>query len=297
MGLFVRKTLGSIAMFAAASAILTIFYWIAFTHDLWLPFVPPLGGMFVAMATVIGCMRQFERKDRQALMQLFSQHVSRPIAESMWTHREEFMDGNRPRPQKLTATVLFTDFRNFSTVSENLQPTEVMEWINDYMQSLAKHIEAHGGFINKYMGDAIMAVFGFPAALTADANIEQDAANAVHCALDMGTELRRLNSDWQKLGRAPVQMRVGIFSGPAVAGCIGSTDRLEFTVMGDTVNTAARLESYDKDYAAKDACRILIGHSTFELVDGKFATEFVQTIELKGKSRKTSIYRVLMEPM
>jgi adenylate cyclase len=113
----------------------------------------------------------------------------------------------------------------------------------------------------------------------------------------MGVELRRLNADWQKLGRSPVQMRVGIFSGPAVAGCIGSTDRLEFTVMGDTVNTAARLESFDKDYAASDACRILIGHSTFELVDGKFATEFVQTIELKGKSRKTSIYRVLTESM
>jgi adenylate cyclase len=195
----------------------------------------------------------------------------------------------------LSATVLFTDFRNFSTVSENLQPTEVMEWINDYMQSLAQPIEARGGFINKYMGDAIMAVFGFPMALTADADIKKDAANAVRCALDMRTQLCRLNTEWQKLGRSPVQMRVGIFSGPAVAGCIGSTDRLEFTVMGDTVNTAARLESFDKDYAASDVCRILIGHSTFELVDGKFATEFVQTIELKGKSRKTSIYRVLTE--
>src|SRR5437868_13082519 len=112
----------------------------------------------------------------------------------------------------------------------------------------------------------------------------------------MGNEMRRLNSQWEKMGLSPIQMRVGIFSGPAVAGCIGSSQRLEFTVMGDTVNTAARLESFDKDYAASDACRILIGHSTFELVDGKFSTEFVQTIELKGKSRKTSIYRVLAEP-
>jgi adenylate cyclase len=168
-----------------------------------------------------------------------------------------------------------------------------MEWINDYMQSLARHIEAHDGFINKYMGDAIMAVFGFPVALTADADIRRDAFNAVRCALDMGTELRRLNADWQKLGRSPVQMRVGIFSGPAVAGCIGSTDRLEFTVMGDTVNTAARLESFDKDYASEDACRILIGESTFQLLDGQFRTEFVQSIELKGKQEKTTIYRVL----
>jgi adenylate cyclase len=295
VGFLIRRPSVLLAACCALGGALSAICWIAFVRDFWLPFVPALGGNLVAAALVMGYMRYQERKDRETLMRLFSQHVSPTIAESMWTHREEFMDGNRPRPQKLSATVLFTDFRNFSTVSENLQPTEVMEWINDYMQSLAQPIEAHGGFINKYMGDAIMAVFGFPMALTADADIKNDAANAVRCALDMRTQLCRLNTEWQKLGRSPVQMRVGIFSGPAVAGCIGSTDRLEFTVMGDTVNTAARLESFDKDYAASDVCRILIGHSTFELVDGKFATEFVQTIELKGKSRKTSIYRVLTE--
>ena len=168
-----------------------------------------------------------------------------------------------------------------------------MEWINDYMQSLGRHIETRDGFINKYMGDAIMAVFGFPQALTSNADVRRDAANAVCCALDMKSEMRRLNADWEKIGRAPVQMRVGIFSGLAVAGCIGSADRLEFTVMGDTVNTAARLESFDKDYASDDFCRILIGHSTFQLLDGQFRTEFVQSIELKGKNEKTTIYRVL----
>jgi adenylate cyclase len=296
IGFFIRRPLMSLAACCALGAALAAICWIAFTRDLWLPFVPALGGNLAAAALVMGYTRYQERKDRETLMRLFSQHVSPAIAESMWTHREEFMDGNRPRPQKLTATVLFTDFRNFSTVSETLQPAEVMEWINDYMQSLARHIEAHDGFINKYMGDAIMAVFGFPQALTSDADVRQDAVNAVRCALDMKNEMRRLNADWEKIGRTPVQMRVGIFSGPAVAGCIGSADRLEFTVMGDTVNTAARLESFDKDYAARDACRILIGHSTFELIEGKFSTEFVQTIELKGKSRKTSIYRVLAEP-
>jgi adenylate cyclase len=293
IGFFIRRPLASLAACCALGAGLAGGCWIAFTRDLWIPFVPALGGSLAAAAMVMGYTRYRERKDRDTLMRLFSQHVSPTIAESMWTHRDEFMDGHRPRPQKLPATVLFTDFRNFSTVSEKLQPAEVMEWINDYMQSLARHIEAHDGFINKYMGDAIMAVFGFPRALTADADIRKDALNAVRCALDMGTELRRLNVDWQKLGRSSVQMRVGIFSGPAVAGCIGSADRLEFTVMGDTVNTAARLESFDKDYASGDACRILIGQPTFELLDGQFKTEFVQSIELKGKHEKTTIYRVL----
>jgi adenylate cyclase len=293
VGFFIRRPLISLAACCSFAAVLGFICWIAFTRDLWLPFVPALGGNLAAAAIVTGYTRHQERKDRDTLMRLFSQHVSRTIAELMWTHREEFIDGNRPRPQKLLATVLFTDFRNFSTVSEKLQPAEVMEWINDYMQSLARHIEARDGFINKYMGDAIMAVFGFPQALTAEADTKRDAYNAVRCALDMGNEMRRLNSDWEKIGRTPVQMRVGIFSGPAVAGCIGSTDRLEFTVMGDTVNTAARLESFDKDYASGDACRILIGHSTFQLLDGQFTTEFVQSIELKGKNEKTTIYRVL----
>ena len=168
-----------------------------------------------------------------------------------------------------------------------------MEWINDYMQSLARHVEACGGFINKYMGDAIMAVFGYPIALTAEADIRRDAFNAVRCATEMRSEILRLNEHWQELGRSAVQMRVGIFSGPTVAGCVGSKDRLEFTVMGDTVNTAARLESFDKDYASDDMCRILIGHSTFQLLDGQFSTELVQSIELKGKQEKTTIYRVL----
>src|SRR5205085_12091453 len=119
------------------------------------------------------------------------------------------------------------DFRNFSTVSEKLQPAEVMEWINNYLESLARHIQAHDGFINKYMGDAIMAVFGFPQALTPQADVRRDAANAIRAALEMKNEVLRLNSEWEKIGRTPVQMRVGIFSGPAVAGCVGSTDRLE----------------------------------------------------------------------
>jgi adenylate cyclase len=189
------------------------------------------------------------------------------------------------------ATVFFTDLRNFSTVAEKLEPPEVMEWINEYMDALANHVERLGGFINKYMGDAIMAVFGFPVISTDEAGRRRDAVNAVQCALNMGKELCRLNENWQHLGH--VQMRVGIYSGPALAGCIGSTERLEFTVMGDTVNTAARLEGFDKDYASEDVCRILIGHPTFELLDGQFRTELVQSIELKGKQARTTIYRVL----
>jgi adenylate cyclase len=293
IGFFIRRPLVLLVACCALGAALSAICWTAFAHDLWLPFVPALGGNLAAAAIVIGYARYQERKDRESLMRLFSQNVSSPIAESIWIHREEFMQGRRPLPQKLTATVLFTDFQNFAAISEKLQPAEAMDWVNEYLEALALQVERHGGVIDKYMGDAIMAVFGFPLSLTANANTHKDACDAVSCALDMGAELHRLNDAWQTRGRAPVQVRIGISSGPAVAGCIGTSERLEFTLIGDTVNTAERLESFDKGYASADPCRILIGQSTFELLDGKFATEFVQTIKLKGKEETTTIYRVI----
>ncbi len=293
IGFFIRRPLLLLAMCCVLIAALAIICWIAFSHGFWLPFLPALGGNLAATAIVVGYMRYRERKDRDMLMRLFSQNVSPIVAESIWAHREEFIEVHRPRPQKLIATVLFTDFRNFATVSEKLEPADAMDWVNQYLEALARQIEQHGGVIDKYMGDAIMAVFGFPDALTAAADIRKDACAAVSCALDMGNELRRLNDAWQTCGRAPVQVRIGISSGSAVAGSIGSSDRLEFTLIGDTVNTAERLEGFDKDYASTEPCRILIGHSTFELLDGKFATEVVRSIKLKGKEEPTTIYRVL----
>jgi adenylate cyclase len=290
---FIRRPLVLLAVCCSLIAALAVICWIAFSRDFWLPFLPALGGNLATSAVVIGYMRYRERKDREMLMRLFSQNVSPTVAESIWEHREEFMEGQRPRPQKLVATVLFTDFRNFATVSEKLEPADAMDWVNEYLEALARQVERHGGVIDKYMGDAIMAVFGFPLALTAAADIRKDACNAVSCGLDMGKQLSRLNDAWQARGRSPVQVRIGISSGPAVAGSIGSADRLEFTLIGDAVNTAERLESFDKDYASADPCRILIGQSTFELIGGKFATEFVQSIKLKGKEEITTIYRVL----
>jgi adenylate cyclase len=294
VGFFVRRPIVLLGVSGLVAAGLALICWIAFQHDLWLPFVPALGGNLAAVALVTGYIRFQEKRDRETLMGLFSKNVSPAVATSIWEHRDEFMDGRRPQPQRLFATVLFSDFRNFSTVSEKLSPDEAMKWINEYMEALAQHVDRHGGLIDKFIGDAIMAIFGFPLSLTAKANPRKDAHDAVQCAVDMGKELARLNDEW--IGRigTPVHMRIGIFSGPAVAGCVGSADRLDFTLIGDTVNTASRLESFDKDYASDQACRILIGQNTLDLLDGHFATEFVQTIKLKGKNEPTNIHRVIV---
>ncbi|OLE96571.1 MAG: hypothetical protein AUG75_18895, partial [Cyanobacteria bacterium 13_1_20CM_4_61_6] len=218
IGFVARKPVILLAACCGVVTGLAAICWFSFTRDLWLPFVPALGGNIAAAAIITGYTRHQERKDREALMHLFSRHLSPNVAQSIWTQREEFMDGGRPRPQKLVATVLFTDLRNFSTASEKLDAAGVMDWINEYMEALACHVSSHDGVINKYIGDAIMALFGFPVQRKSDEEIRRDAINAVRCALAMSSEIQKLNEIWKNTGRPAAQMRVGIFSGPAVAG-------------------------------------------------------------------------------
>ena len=204
------------------------------------------------------------------------------------------MDGGRPRPRKVTATVLFTDLKGFTTVSEGLDPQILMDWLNEYMEAMAHIVIEHGGVINKYIGDAIMAVFGVPVPRTNDSEIDRDAVNAVNCALSMSEELNILNKKWRERDLPVTKMRIGIYTGQLVAGSLGSAQRMEYTVIGDTVNIASRLESFDKDFegAPGSTCRILAGDETLRRLGGGYRTEKVGSVALKGKDEKVLIYMV-----
>jgi class 3 adenylate cyclase len=151
--------------------------------------------------------------------------------------------------------------------------------------------------ILRFIGDAIMAVFGIPVARATDEEIRQDAVNAVTCALNMERRLIEHNRNLQARGLPMIGMRIGILTGPMVAGSLGSAERLEYNVHGDTVNTAARLESFSKeDFVPEylhNPCRILVGHSTIDLVGEEFLTELVGEVRLKGKEHGARVYRVL----
>ena len=124
-----------------------------------------------------------------------------------------------------------------------------MDWMNEYIETMAQLVMKHGGVVDDYYGDAIKANFGVPLPRLSETEIKQDAINAVSCALAMEAEMRRLHAVWKQQGMPTARMRIGIFTGPAVAGSLGSAQRLKYTTVGDTVNIAARLESYDKDSA------------------------------------------------
>lgn len=263
---------------------------------LWIPAVAPAVGWLLSAFTSTSYVSYREQQDRQTVMGLFARHVSKDVAQELWEQRDEFMNGNRPKSQRLVATVLFSDLKGFTSVSENATPEALMEWLNTYMETMTEVIIAHGGVIDKFIGDAIMVVFGVPRMRTSEAEIAADAKAAVTCALAMSARLIELNEGWRQENKPEVGMRIGIHTGPLVAGALGGKDRVNYTVIGDTVNTAARLESYDKavvDPADPDApSRIIIGAATHKMIGEGFATTPVGTVTVKGKQESLMIYLV-----
>jgi adenylate cyclase len=172
----------------------------AFSGGLWIPLVGPAVAYVPAAALVTSYVSYREKTDRGQLMQLFAKQVSPDIAQALWEQRDAFLAGQRPRSQKLIATVLFSDLEGFSATSEKLEPTQLMDWLNEYMDAMAAAIMSHQGVVEKYIGDAIMAVFGVPLARGSQEAISHDARNAVACALTMRTKMEHLNVRWRERG-------------------------------------------------------------------------------------------------
>ena len=268
----------------------------AFLAGWWLPVVPLALAGVIAAGLSISYVSNIERTERRYLMDIFAKQVSPEIAEEMWRERAKFLQGGRLEPRLLTATILFTDLQNFTTISEQLSPQGLMEWLNQYMDTMADLVISHGGAVDDFIGDAIKADFGVPIARTDPAAMDQDACQAVRCALAMGAALEKINEKYEADGLPRVSMRVGIATGAVVAGCLGSSKRMKFTTLGDIVNTAARLESYGKGdpniASAECTCRVLISEETVNRLGGAFVIHPVGSIKLKGKESLVTVYRV-----
>lgn len=271
----------------------------AFLRGWWIPLVPPAIAWFVSATVITAYMSNRERLERASLMQLFSKHVSREVAEVIWKERSQFLDGGRPRSQKLISTVMFTDLEGFTALSEKMEPRTLIDWLNTYLEAMAQLVIKYRGIVDEYAGDGLKADFGVPLARTTEAEIRQDAVNAVNCALAMEGEIKRLNTFWEEHSLPTVRMRVGIFTGPVVAGSLGSSQRLKYTTIGDTVNIASRLEHFAKEVVGYDLtnspCRILIGESTLQHLGGQFKTERVGEVNLTGKTQKVTVYRLISQ--
>jgi adenylate cyclase len=263
----------------------------------WVPAVAPALAWVAGVGVVTAWSSGRERAQRAMLMQLFSRYVSSDVAEDVWRHRDEFFTPEgRPRSRRLTATVLFADMKGYSSHAEKMDPELLMEWVNEFMGAMAHRVGASGGVVDDYFGDGLKANFGIPLPRASEQEIARDARSAVECALAMGRALEELNAEYRTRELPTVAMRIGIHTGPVVAGSLGSTeDRIKYTVVGDVVVTAQRLEALDgidHDFGLAP-CRILISGRTLALLDGTFRCEPLGFVALKGKDEAVEIHRVL----
>ncbi|MGI9499698.1 MAG: CHASE2 domain-containing protein [Geminicoccaceae bacterium] len=268
-------------------------FWLFATAGWWLPSVPPALGFALALTLAIAYVMSRARSEREHIMALFSGVVSKDVADSIWRRRDRPVD---EALQLMTATVMFTDIKGFTTISESLSEPVLADWLNDYMAAMVDIVAKHGGVIEKFAGDGLTIEFGVPEPRTSETEIDADARAAVDCALAMAAALPALNADWQARDLPPIGIRVGIHTGPLMVGVIGSADRWQYSIIGDTANTAARLEGYAKDDPKLGCdvghCRILISEATFNRLNEAFMTEFVGEASLKGKALTTTVHRV-----
>ena len=255
----------------------------------WLPFFPPELAMLFTLPLALGLQFAEEKlasreaaAQREQLMSLFSSYVDPAVAETIWKRRNELSLGG----EEHVATVMFTDIRGFTALSAHQPPAVVLRWLNRYLTAMDEVIRAHGGFLNKFIGDGLMIIFGLP--LSAGSP-QLDATRALAAALAMLDRVEQLNADRSDPTMPHLRIGVGIHSGALMAGSIGSASRQEYSVIGETVNLASRLESLNKSFKTE----ILLSAATREIVgDGFPGIEPLGLAKVAGLEEPVAIYTV-----
>ncbi len=220
-----------------------------------------------------------EGKNKEKIKNAMGKYLSQDIMQNVVQNIDDIKLGGK----KANVTVLFADIRGFTSMSERMTAEEVSVILNEYFSEIEPIITKYNGVINKFIGDAVMAIFGEP---IQDLNHPQ---NAVKCACEMLKKVEELQEKWLFEGKPKIEIGIGINTGEAFVGNIGSEKRLEYTVIGNTVNLASRLESYNKVYKTN----MLISNSTYTHVSDIVDVIKIADVTIRGKAKKMDIYEVL----
>lgn len=207
-----------------------------------------------------------------------TKHMDPGVADQLLAGGDDILGGRNTK-----ATVLFSDIRGFTTLTEELGAQGTVELLNEYFTLMVECIQEEGGMLDKFIGDAIMAAFGVPV------DHDDDEDRALRCAIQMQTELQTWNEHRASEGKRPVNIGIGLNTDTIVTGNIGSPKRMDYTMIGDGVNLASRLESACKQYAA----RILISENTRQLLKGTYRIRDIDLVVVKGKTEPVRIFEVL----
>jgi adenylate cyclase len=266
----------------AAAAGLAVVSFLAFAQaGLWLDPVGALGALWALYVAGVAASFVKAERARRFYRRTFERYVAKDIVAELLRN-----PGLVPRlgGERREVTVLFSDIRSFTTISEERTPEQVVEFLNAYLTAMAEVIHERQGSIDKYIGDAILAVWGNVKPLPA----EEAARLAVRAALAMKARVDELQPRWQAQGFPHIAIGIGVNTGDAVVGNIGSPDRLEFGVIGDSINVASRLEGLTKEYGGA----ILVSGRTRELLGEAFECRFLASVKVKGRAAPVDIHAV-----
>lgn len=269
--------LAALAWLGLLAGIMIAGYWLFWKSHYWLDVMPMVAMVLAQASAGVAYQRYLEGRKRRQVQALFGRYVSPQVVEHLVRHPEMA----NPSGRKERLTIFFSDVRGFTGMSEKMEPQDVQRLLSEYFHEMTCILFKYGGTLDKFMGDGLMAFFGNPEPQP------DHARRAVFTALEMQDAVARLNRQWLTAGRQPIGVGMGINTGEVTVGNLGSKDFLDYTVIGDQVNLACRLERL------AGAGEIIITQATYDDVKAEIEAEILSPVELKGKSELIPIYRVL----
>ena len=261
---------------------------LSYSNGYWIESVIPVTSLITLSGLAIFRRASLHQEQKKLMMKLLGQSTSKEVANQLWAQKESIIKDGKFPGKELEVTIIFSDIVGFTTISESIPPDELLSWINAGMDKFVTTIIDNGGMLNKFTGDGFLAVFGAPVSQDQKLN----SCLALDSALKIKGQLNEISSIFKKENLPEMKLRIGIHSGKIVAGSMGCSKRIEYAVLGDTVNIASRLESLNKEIGEQN-CRILVSSATENLLPkNKYNLNNLGFFALKGKSKKIEIYEL-----
>lgn len=280
---FVNPFLGILAGVVISIIYTALNLFMFIQNKMWLDLVAPIGVILIVFAGIYSYRFFIEEREKRRVRGVFKRYMSPALVEEALKNPDKVP--SLDICTKKFITVLFSDIAGFTTMSEKFPPEEVKRILDEYLTAMTEIVFRNNGVLDKYIGDAVMAIYG-------NINSVDNADDAFRCvktAIEMQDKMKELRQKWVAEGSVAMQIRIGIHSGEALVGNFGSPLKMDYTVIGDTVNTAARLEGLNKDFGST----VMISQSTYELINNNIDVRSLGPAPVKGKSEAIHVYEVL----
>ncbi len=273
------EIVGVVIVALLLALVLSSSLWLFVHKNYVMSFVSPLAGVIAGYVGSTAYNLVTERRQRALIKTMFSTYVNPSVVDELIANPEKLTLGG----QRKELTVLFSDIEGFTTISQKMDPENLVKLLNEYLDTMSAVIFQHDGTLDKYEGDAIMAFWGAPIPQA------DHALRACRSALAMRNALSELNMRWVEEGKPPFGMRIGVNTGEMIVGNMGSSGKFAYTVIGDSVNLASRLEGANKEYHSA----LMVSARTYDLVKSDILGRELDIITVKGRSEAVAVYELL----